>query len=243
MGLNVYLMSELNRQLYFRLKDNAEDLYEAVSQVIEDRSYFDSADVAGYLGEDNTSEVGKMLEGLRKKDVLEVLNPESTSSNKFVSDKVDSEGFLRVIADFYRADGLGRSEAAEKLADLTGWSPATYNSRFTEWGLRFQGHPDELKEEIMAQVEGYDQRSLAMEELSDEYEQVSARTIDNWINDRGLYFDPTDEEREVVRYQMDFLNRKGFPRNHSREIVSYLEDVPESTINDWITGEVLFSED
>lgn len=240
----------LERQVYMQLLEKGERLQDAVSGVAENKAYFDSGDVADYMSGVNTSEVGKMLESLRKLDILDAFNPESSSTNTYIADNYRPDWFSefldepkRFAADIYRSKGFGRSEAAESLSEFTEWSPATYNSKFTEWDLRFGGHPEELREEILEEVRGYEQRTRATEELAEEYEEVSPRTIDNWIDEEGLYFDPTEEEREVVRNEMGFFSRAGFPRNYSRETVSYLREVPESTINDWIAGEVLFGED
>lgn len=239
----------LRRQVYVQLLENGEELKGAVENVSEDNSYFDAGDVQDYLPDRNVSEVGKMLEGLRKLDILDAFNPESSGTNTFLSEGYSSEWFSDFLdnpkefaADIYRMKGLGRSETAENLSEFTEWSAATYNSKFTEWGLRFGGFPEETREEVLEKVQEYEQRTEATEELAEEYEDISPRTIDNWIDEEGLYFDPTEDEREVVRNEMDFFSRAGFPRNYSRETVSYLRDVPESTINDWIAGEVFFEE-
>ncbi len=242
----------VREQVYSRIWDYRGQLEEALLDLKEDANYFDSGDLEDRFDIDiRTQEVGMMLAGLYSLGMFTAYDSEKRWPSRYLAESIEESDLRetlhelpRYIARRYRARGLNRKETAEKLAEITSFSPATFNSKFTEWGITWgpDSHPEELREEVLEEAEGYSKRKRALGQLSEEYD-LPERTVGNWLSEEGISFTHPDERRETALSELRSMKRLGFPRNYSLELVSYLEDVPEGTVNEWMKGEIQFSEE
>jgi len=256
-------IEEIDETYYGKLRNWGSEVVDALEDLKEERDYFTSSYVSDMLDEDlRPQQVGMVLGGMYALGVIDVYNSESNESNIYDPSSIDSDGisyfldglerheledFFKELAPYlaekYRSRGFDRSETAEKLADLTGFSPSTYASKFSHWGIRWgQGVPEEFREEAVGEAEQYSKRKEATEELSERY-GVSPRTIGNWLSEESVRFEHSEEVRQSALSQLRLMKSHSFPRGYSERLISDLEDVPGGTVHDWMKGEIRFEED